>query len=106
MSSDPRLALQALSAAFERHLEAAAQSRGEDDAAVRQAYEDITVAFENYEDALDDAYDEVTPLEVFGEYDSDDEDDSLNEISAAQTRRSANGSRYAGLDDDDYDFDN
>ena len=45
--ADPRIALQALTAAFERHLEACAQRRGEDDPSVVAAYDDI--------DGIDDA---------------------------------------------------
>ena len=44
--SDPRPALNQLIAAFERHLEASSQRRGEDDPTVVAAYEDLADAFE------------------------------------------------------------
>ncbi|WP_068251038.1 primosomal protein [Janibacter corallicola] len=92
--SDPRPALNQLIAAFERHLEASMQRNGEDDPIVVAAYEDLADAFEAYDDALNDATSEMTPLVVVDEqfmvddeYDDDDEDS------------------YGGLDDEDYDED-
>lgn len=78
MSNDPRAALQALVSAFEEHLVAASNRRSDDDPAVDGAYIAIADAFDAYEEALYDAYDEVTPLTVFAEEedDSDDDDDS------------------------------
>jgi hypothetical protein len=76
MSHDPRAALQALVSAFEEHLAAASNRRGDDDPAVDGAYIAIADAFDAYEEALYDAYDEVTPLTVFAEEEDDsDEDD-------------------------------
>ncbi len=77
MSNDPRAALQTLVSAFEEHLAAASNRRGDDDPAVDGAYIAIADAFDAYEEALYEAYDEVTPLTVFAEEDddSDDEDD-------------------------------
>ncbi|MCT2291848.1 primosomal protein [Janibacter hoylei] len=97
--SDPRPALNQLIAAFERHLEASAQRRGEDDPTVVAAYEDLADAFEAYDDALHDATGEMTPLVVVDEQfmvdddESDDYDDDEDEQS------------YSGLDDGDYDAD-
>ena len=65
MSTDARAALNELVAALERHLEAAAGRRGENDPVVLASYRAVAEAFEEYDDALLDAYDEVTPLEVF-----------------------------------------
>ena len=65
--SDPRPALNQLIAAFERHLEASSQRRGEDDPTVVAAYEDLADAFEAYDDALHDATGEMTPLVVVDE---------------------------------------
>ena len=76
MSNDPRAALQALVSAFEEHLVAASNRRSDDDPAVDGAYIAIADAFDAYEEALYDAYDEVTPLTVFAEEDDSDEDDS------------------------------
>lgn len=93
MTADPRAALSALVAALETHLETAAVSRGEDDPSVIEAYERVAEAFTAYDDALMDAYGEVTPLEVYDEdlvddddFDDDDEHDDDD-------------------DDDDYDDD-
>ncbi|MBF0807764.1 hypothetical protein E4U03_03910 [Rothia nasimurium] len=74
MSNNPRAELAHLTAALEEHLNAIINSRGEHDAAVDNTYVAIANAFERYEEALFDAYEEVTPLEVFIE-DEDDDDD-------------------------------
>ena len=75
MNTDPRSALAALIAAFERHYEAAAASRGDDDPALESATERLASAFDAYDDALFDAYDVATPLIVFDDEDDDDDDD-------------------------------
>lgn len=75
MSNDPRAALQTLVNAFEEHLAAAANRRSDNDPAVDGAYLSIADAFDAYEEALYEAYDEVTPLTVFAEEDDDDSDD-------------------------------
>ncbi|WP_104118722.1 hypothetical protein [Arthrobacter sp. B1805] len=74
MSIDPRVALQSLVTALEEHLAASASRRREDDPAVEAAYLAIADAFEAYEEALYDAFGEVTPLEIYEESDEDDED--------------------------------
>lgn len=79
MSHDPRAALQTLVSAFEEHLAAASNRRGDDDPAVDGAYIAIADAFDAYEEALYEAYDEVTPLTVFAEEDDDSDDDSDDE---------------------------
>jgi hypothetical protein len=73
MTVDPRAALANLSATLERHLEASAQRRGENDPSVVAAFQDVADAFELYDDALLEAYGEVTPLEIY--YGDDDEED-------------------------------
>lgn len=75
MSADPRAALATFVSALERHLEAASSRRGENDPAVVAAYQDLAEAFDAYDDALMDAFGEVTPLEI---YSGDDEDDDLD----------------------------
>ena len=100
--SDPRPALNQLIAAFERHLEASAQRRGEDDPTVVAAYEDLADAFEAYDDALHDATGEMTPLVVVDEQfmvdeSDDDDDDEYDDDEDDQS--------YGGLDDEDYDED-
>ncbi|TYC99324.1 hypothetical protein FQ377_04875 [Arthrobacter echini] len=75
MSIDPRVALESLVSALEEHLASSASRRQEDDPAVDAAYRSIAAAFEVYEEALYDAFGEVTPLEIYEETDEDDEDD-------------------------------
>ena len=77
MTDDPRAALSALVAALETHLETAAVRRGENDPSVLEAYDRIVEAFSAYDDALMDAYGEVTPLVVYGE--DEDGDDDLDD---------------------------
>lgn len=67
MSIDPRAALSALTTALEEHLVAASARRGEEDPQVEAAFLGIIDAFEAYEEALFDAFDEVTPLVIYGE---------------------------------------
>lgn len=99
MSTDARAALNELVAALERHLEAAAARRGENDPVVLAAYRAVAEAFEEYDDALLDAYDEVTPLEVFHGDDDDDEDDEDDEFDDPDDDED----EYTGLDVEDYD---
>ena len=77
MTDDPRAALSALVAALETHLETAAVRRGDNDPSVLEAYDRIVEAFSAYDDALMDAYGEVTPLVVYGE--DEDGDDDLDD---------------------------
>ena len=67
--------------AFEEHLAAASNRRGDDDPAVDGAYIAIADAFDAYEEALYDAYDEVTPLTVFAEEEDDSDEDDDEEDS-------------------------
>ena len=103
MTADPRAALNTLIATFERHLEASAGRNGEDDPRVVAAYEDLADAFEAYDDALNDAYGEMTPLIVVDDADldgGDDDDDGDEEYVEDE-----DDDRYSGLDDEDYDDD-
>ncbi len=52
---------------------------GEHDPAVDEAYVEIANAFEAYEDSLFEAYNEVTPLSVYGDEDEDDLDELLDD---------------------------
>lgn len=79
MSIDPRVALQSLVTSLEEHLAASASRRREDDPAVEAAYLGIADAFEVYEEALYDAFGEVTPLEIYEDPDDDDNDDNEDE---------------------------
>ncbi len=115
MSTDPRAALTALVAAFERHLEASAARRGEGDPVVLAAYRDLVDAFEDYDDSLLDAFDEVTPFEVFrgddpdadddADDDTDDEDADADDDEEFDEPDDVEGGTYTGLDDADYDDD-
>ena len=119
MTADPRGALANLMTAFERHLEASASKRGEEDPTVIAAYDDLADAFAAYDDELLQAYGEMTPLDI---YDGDDEDDDEDEDDGRRrtTRTTTttttddeelddhpdedgDGGVYSGLDDADYD---
>ncbi len=95
MTADPRGALAALVTAFERHLEASASKRGEEDPTVIAAYDDLADAFVSYDDALLQAYGEMTPLDIY-----DGEEDELDDHSDEDGDEGV----YSGLDDD-YDED-
>ena len=77
MTVDPRAALAALTASLERHLEASASRRGENDPTVVAAYQAVAEAFDLYDDALLEAYGEVTPLEIYSGDEEDDEEDDV-----------------------------
>ena len=111
MKADPRAALATLTASLERHLEASASRRGENDPTVVAAYQSVADAFDLYDDALLEAYGEVTPLEIYsGEGDEgdedDDEDDEVDEVDEVlddHGDEEGDSSVYLGLDDSDYD---
>jgi hypothetical protein len=107
MNADPRAALANLTASLERHLEASAQRRGENDPTVVAAYQALADAFDLYDDALLEAYGEVTPLEIYsGEGDEDDEDEDgelEEELDDHSDEDGDSNGVYLGLDDSDYD---
>ena len=105
MTADPRGALANLMTAFERHLEASASKRGEEDPTVIAAYDDLADAFATYDDALLQAYGEMTPLDIYDGDDEDDEDaeDDDDEELDDHPDEDGDGSVYSGLDDADYD---
>ena len=106
MTADPRAALATLTASLERHLEASASRRGENDPTVVAAYQAVAEAFDRYDDALLEAYGEVTPLEIYSgdeEDDDDDDDDDVDEALDSHTDEEGDSSVYLGLDDSDYD---
>lgn len=108
MTSDPRAALSTFIAALETHLELSAVRRGEDDPAVVTAYNKVADAFVAYDDALLDAFGEVTPLDVYSEEDDDVDDDDLLDDDDDLDDDIADGPRnggYVGLDDEEYDLD-
>jgi hypothetical protein len=75
MTTAPRDALDRLVAALEAHFEAVTRRTGEADPAVNAAYQTLADAFETYDDALYDSYDEVTPFVLVDDADEDEEDD-------------------------------
>jgi len=108
MNADPRAALANLTAAFERHLEASASRRGENDPTVVAAYQAVADAFDLYDDALLEAYGEVTPLEIYsgdddGDEDDDDDDDGDEVLDDHTDEDGDSTGVYLGLDDSDYD---
>jgi hypothetical protein len=107
MNADPRAALANLTASLERHLEASASRRGENDPTVVAAYQAVADAFDLYDDALLEAYGEVTPLEIYSgddDGDEDDEDDDVEEVLDDHGDEDGdNRGVYLGFDDSDYD---
>jgi len=102
MTADPRAALGNLSATLERHLEASAQRRGENDPTVVAAYQDVADAFELYDDALLETYGEVTPLEIYSGDDDEDDPDEVDDEVDDHGDEDDDGV-YLGLDDSEYD---
>ena len=105
MTSDPRAALATLISALERHLEAAASKRGEEDPTVLAAYEDVADAFEAYDEALLTAYGEMTPLDLYDDSEDEDGEDEDGEIDDHYSDEDGEESIYSGLDDEEYDTD-
>ena len=110
MTADPRGALANLMTAFERHLEASASKRGEEDPTVIAAYDDLADAFASYDDALLQAYGEMTPLDIYdGDDDDEDDEDQDHEDQDDDGElddhgdEDGDGSVYSGLDDADYE---
>ena len=81
MSTDPRVALSVLIGCLEEHLSAVAAKRGAQDASISSAFLAVADAFEEYEDALYESYEEFLPLSVVEESDDDDpyDEDSRGE---------------------------
>jgi len=104
MNADPRAALAILTASLERHLEASASRRGENDPTVVDAYQAVADAFDLYDDALLEAYGEVTPLEIYsGDGEDEDDDGDAEEGLDDHGDEEGDSSVYLGLDDSDYD---
>lgn len=64
MAKDPRVALQHFIAALENHLTVAAQQGAENDSALERAYHLLEEAFLDYEESLQDSYQELLPFEL------------------------------------------
>ena len=79
MNNNPHTELDRLITALKNHLTAVTNRNGEHDPAIDEAYVEIANAFEAYEDSLFEAYNEVTPLSVYGDEDEDDLDELLDD---------------------------
>ena len=91
----------------ERHVEASIARLGENDPPVVAADQDVADAIDLYDDALLEAYGEVTPLVIYNgddeeddDLDDDDDDDELDDHSDDE---GDGAGVYLGLDDSDYD---
>ncbi|MEU1696877.1 hypothetical protein [Streptomyces hirsutus] len=63
-AAEVRAAAEAVKTALDRHLAAVERRSGEDDPAVYEAFNELAVAAESYDELLYDRYDEVTPFEI------------------------------------------
>jgi hypothetical protein len=100
MTKDPRVALEVLVSSLEEHLSAIVSRRGEEDPAVDAAFLRIADAFEDYEDALYEAYGEVTPLDLYDD-DEDDDDDSEDDEDDSDEDADDAGPRFTVVDNAD-----
>lgn len=91
--TDPRAALEKLTVALERHLEAASARRDPDDPMVAAAAQDLAEAFDEYDEALFEATEVATPFVIYGE-----------ELDAVEDEDDESGP-YAGLEAEEYDDD-
>lgn len=64
MAKEPRIALQQLIAALERHFEAMSSKRSDEDQAVDHAYEVLKESFLDYEESVDEKFEEWLPFEL------------------------------------------
>lgn len=86
MTTEPRAALDRLIVALEAHLGAASTRRGEEDPAVVAAYQRLAEAFEVYDEALYQTFDEATPFVLYDdeadalEDDDEDDDEDLEDL--------------------------
>lgn len=105
-TTDPRTALAALISALERHYEAAAASRDDDDPALDAATDQLTTAFDAYDDALFETYDIATPLVVFDADDDEDEEDFDDDFDDLDDEfEDDEDDDFDDYDDEDDDFD-
>jgi hypothetical protein len=81
MTMNARAALDELVAALQAHFAAAQQRSGEQDPLVVQTYRRLADAFDTYDEALYDAFAEVTPLILYDDVEDlrDDQDDDLDD---------------------------
>ncbi|MDQ0093521.1 hypothetical protein [Paeniglutamicibacter psychrophenolicus] len=84
MSTDPRVALSVLISCLEEHLSAVAAKRGAQDASISAAFLAVADAYEEYEDALYESYEEFLPLTVVDEDDDNDPYDEDGPLQASE----------------------
>lgn len=129
MTADPRAALAMLVSAFERHLELASSRQDPDDPAVLDASDALVEALEDYDEALfaatgvdlpigdEDDFDEDDDAdddsdsdddEDDGDDGDDDADDDADDVDGVEvddhTDEDGDATVYAGLDDEEIDF--
>jgi len=75
MTADPRAALDRLIAALEAHFDAVANRRSEDDPRIDDTYDLLADAFEVYDNALAQTYNELLPFALDDADDLDIDDD-------------------------------
>lgn len=75
--NNPQTQLERLTQALTQHLHAITHRTNEHDPAIDTAYVEIANAFEAYEDALFEQYNEVTPLSIYGDTDDEEELENL-----------------------------
>ena len=101
MSLEPEVALEEFLSAVRAHFSAAAHRTSDTDARVEATYMALADAFEIYEDALYNAFDEVTPFELFDDIeDAKDDDDDTYDMDDLDD----DDDDLGDLDDDDDDL--
>jgi hypothetical protein len=78
MTIQPRIARDRFIAAIEAHFDAVSTRRSVDDPRIDDAYAALADAFEVYDDALDQAFSELTPF-TLDDPDEDDVDDDVED---------------------------
>ncbi|MDK7749998.1 hypothetical protein QP572_06485 [Brevibacterium sp. UMB10442] len=106
MSLEPEVALEEFLSAVRAHFSAAAHRTSDTDARVEATYMALADAFEIYEDALYNAYDEVTPFELFDDIeDAKDDDDDAYDMDDFDDDLDDEDDDLGDFDDDDEDDD-
>ena len=106
MSLEPEVALEEFLSAVRTPFSAAAHRTSDTDARVEATYMALADAFEIYEDALYNAYDEVTPFELFDDIeDAKDDDDDAYDMDDFDDDLDDEDDDLGDFDDDDEDDD-
>lgn len=64
MAKDPRVSLQHFIAALENHLTVVSQRQENNEVALERAYQLLEEAFLDYEESIQDTYEELLPFEL------------------------------------------